>query len=46
MLEYLAEHQMYIVLGVVLITWAGIVWYLFTLDRRLKRLEDAARSGS
>jgi CcmD family protein len=46
MLEYLAEHQMYIVLGVVLITWAGIVWYLYALDRRLKRLEDTASSGS
>jgi CcmD family protein len=46
MLEYLAEHQMYIVLGVVLITWAGIVWYLYTLDRRLKRLEDGSRTGS
>lgn len=46
MLEYLAEHQMYIVLGVVLITWAGIVWYLFTLDRRLKRLEETSNTGS
>lgn len=46
MLDYLAEHQMYIVLGVVLITWAGIVWYLFSLDRRLKRLEDASNAGS
>ncbi|MCU0452280.1 MAG: CcmD family protein [Bacteroidetes bacterium] len=40
MLEFLAEHQMYIVLGIVLITWAGIVWYLFRLDGRMKRLEE------
>ncbi len=40
MLEFLTEQQLYIVLGVVLITWAGIVWYLFRLDARMKRLEN------
>jgi CcmD family protein len=46
MLEFLTQYQMYIVLGVVLITWAGIVWYLFSLDRRMKRLEEGSHQGS
>jgi CcmD family protein len=44
MLEFLAEHQQYIVLGVVLIIWAGIVAYLFRLDARIKSLEDREHS--
>lgn len=41
MLQFLGEHQQYIVLGVVLIIWTGIVLYLFRLDARLKRLENS-----
>ncbi len=40
MLEFMAQHQMYIVLGIVLLIWAGIVSYLVRLDGRLKRLEQ------
>ncbi len=40
MLEYLSTNQMYIVLGIVLLVWAGVVAYLYRLDMRLKKLED------
>ncbi|MDY6989416.1 MAG: CcmD family protein [Thermodesulfobacteriota bacterium] len=31
------------VMGVNLIVWAGIAFYLFVLDRRIKKLEETAR---
>lgn len=31
------------VMGVNLIVWAGIAFYLFVLDRRIKKLEQTAR---
>ncbi len=40
MLDFMAQHQMYIVLGIVLLVWAGIVTYLVRLDGRLKKLEQ------
>ena len=43
MLQFLGEHQQYIVLGIVLIIWAGIVLYLFRLDARVKRLENSQK---
>ncbi|MCU0411243.1 MAG: CcmD family protein [Bacteroidetes bacterium] len=39
MLEYMSHHQMYIVLGIVLLIWAGIVVYLVRLDGKITRLE-------
>jgi CcmD family protein len=39
MYEFLIQNQLYIVLCVVLLTWAGIVLYLVRMDKRLKRLE-------
>jgi CcmD family protein len=40
MLEFMAQHQMYIVLGIVLLIWAGIVWYLVRLDMKVAQLEQ------
>lgn len=40
MLDFLATNQMYIVLSIVLLVWAGIIMYLFRLDRKLKVLEQ------
>lgn len=40
MLDFLATNQMYIVLSIVLLVWAGIILYLFKLDRKLKVLEQ------
>lgn len=41
MLDFFAQNQLYIVLGIILLVWAGIVAYLFRLDGRLKRLEKS-----
>ena len=43
MLEFMTEHQMYIVLAIVLLVWAGIVSYLVHLDRKITRLEQSAK---
>lgn len=40
MFEFLAQHQLYIVLGIVLLVWAGIIGYLVRLESRLKKLEQ------
>jgi len=37
--EFLAQHQLYIVMFIVVAIWLGIYWYLFRLDRRLRNLE-------
>jgi CcmD family protein len=39
MYEFLASHQLYIVMAIVLINWLGLVLYLFRLDGRLSNLE-------
>ncbi len=41
--DFLAEHQLYIVLSVVLIIWIGILSFLFRLDQRVGRLEAKVR---
>ncbi len=38
--EFLSANQMYIVLGIVLLIWLGIVWYLVRLDKKVKQLES------
>ena len=40
MYDFMAQHQLYIVLGIVLLVWAGIVAYLVRLDGKVKRLEQ------
>ena len=40
MLEFLSNNQMFIVLTIVLLVWAGIVAYLVRLDRKVSRLEQ------
>jgi len=45
MLEFFAHNQMYIVLGIILIIWAGIVGYLLRLDARLKKLEQSSKGA-
>jgi CcmD family protein len=37
--EFLAEHQLYIVMIIVVGIWLGLFAYLFSLDGRLKKLE-------
>jgi CcmD family protein len=38
-LDFLADHQLYIVLIIVLMIWAGFLIYLFRLDGRISKLE-------
>jgi CcmD family protein len=45
MLEFLSQNQMYIVLVIVLLIWAGIVWYLMRMDKRVTELENHSRRG-
>jgi CcmD family protein len=45
MLEFMSNNQMYIVLGIVLLVWFGIVGYLVRLDRKVRRLEDQIKKG-
>ncbi|MGH2575148.1 MAG: CcmD family protein [Ignavibacteria bacterium] len=37
--KFLEQHSYYVVLIIVLIIWVGFFFYLFTLDRKVKRLE-------
>jgi CcmD family protein len=45
MMEFFSQNQMFIVLTIVLLIWAGIVWYLIRLDNRIKQLENNFRKG-
>ncbi|MDE3056445.1 MAG: CcmD family protein [Bacteroidota bacterium] len=40
MFDFLADHQLYIVMLIVLLIWAGFVIYLFRLDGRISKLEE------
>ena len=40
MFEFMSQHQLYIVLGIVLLIWAGILGYLFRLEARIRKLEN------
>jgi CcmD family protein len=42
---FLHDHQLYIVLGVVLLVWVGIVIYLIRLDRKITKLENMLKKG-
>jgi CcmD family protein len=38
-MEFFSQNQLFIVMTIVLIIWAGIVWYLMRIDNRIKQLE-------
>jgi CcmD family protein len=38
--EFLSQHQLYIVMLIVVAIWLGIYGYLFRLDSRIKKLEQ------
>jgi CcmD family protein len=42
--EFFAQHQLYIVMIIVLAIWFGIYAYLFRLDARIKKLENRSRA--
>ena len=39
MYEFLEKNAMYIVLLIALIIWIGLFIYMFTIDKRIKKLE-------
>jgi len=41
--EFLSQHQLYIVMFIVVAIWLGIYWYLFRLDSRIKKLEKHSK---
>lgn len=45
MLEFFSQHQMFIVLFIVMIIWGGIIFYLFRLDKKIKNLENKIEKG-
>ena len=45
MLEFLANNQLFIVMTLILLIWAGIVFYLLRLDRKVKELEQSMKKG-
>lgn len=45
MMEFLENNQMYIVLGISLLIWAGIVSLLFSLSRKIKSIERRILKG-
>ena len=45
MMEFFTQNQLFIVMTIVLLIWAGIVWYLIRIDRKVKQLEDHITKG-
>jgi CcmD family protein len=41
--EFLSQHQLYIVMLIVVAIWLGIYGYLFRLDSRIKKLEQQTK---
>ncbi|MCX6153984.1 MAG: CcmD family protein [Candidatus Kapabacteria bacterium] len=39
MIEFFDKNSIYIVLGIVLIIWAGLSMYLFNVDKKVQKLE-------
>lgn len=45
MMEFFTQNQLFIVMTIILLIWAGIVLYLVRIDKRIKRLEDHTTKG-
>ncbi len=43
--SFLSNNAIYIVMIIVLIVWAGIFFYLFSLDKRIKSVENELKDG-
>ena len=43
--SFFQQNQMYVVLVVVLLIWAGIVFYLWRIDRKVHTLEKHMKKG-
>jgi len=38
-MDFFAQNQNYIVLGVTLILWLGVFLYMLSLDKKIKKIE-------
>jgi len=45
MQEFFQQNQMYVVLIVVLMIWAGILAYLWRIDRKVEKIENQMKKG-
>jgi len=43
--NFFANNAIYIVMIIVLIVWTGIFSYLFSLDKRLKKIEKEVKEN-
>ncbi len=43
--NFLQQNQMYVVLTVVLLIWAGILAYLWRIDRKVAKIENQMKKG-
>ncbi len=43
--NFLQQNQMYVVLTVVLLVWAGILSYLWRIDKKVAKIENQMKKG-
>lgn len=45
-MEFLENNSIYIVMFIVLVVWFGIFGYLYTTDKRLKKIEAELKENN
>ncbi|MBD3409172.1 MAG: CcmD family protein [Ignavibacteriales bacterium] len=45
-MDFFADNALYIVLIIATIVWAGVFFFLFGIDRRVRKLEEAERTDA
>jgi len=43
--NFFQQNQLYVVLTVVLLVWAGILVYLWRIDRKVAKIENQMKKG-
>ncbi len=43
--SFLQQNQMFVVLAVVLVIWAGILAYLWRIDKKVAKIENQMKKG-
>lgn len=46
MYDFLENNSIFVVLGIVMIIWFGIVAYLFIIDKKVTKLEKVANDSN
>jgi CcmD family protein len=39
MQQFLEQNSLFVVLAIVLVIWAGIIFYVMTVDKKIKKVE-------